>query len=486
MTESKVSPPLIIKFDETINSQKLQENLEGRYQSRYVYITALTANILLIAAGFTLNWAAPVLPMLLSNNTDINPLGRQISTLEVSFLVATPNITGFLGFYIMAKVSDRFGRKATMIFSAIIHAFSFNVIAFIGNIYSYYICLLLIGIGFSGIVVSVSVYNVEISDKHNRDRVSSIVGIGIPMGVLLSFLFGSVTSVKVFSIINAVPAFLFLILGPFIIIESPVYHCLRGRRNEALISLERLRRFACQREIETEYLEILSNVKERGERKNSVIDLFKTKASKRALLLSIFLSTGRQTSGLPLVMTFIGIIFKDTGSSLSGNRIGILLGLEQVISIIPMIYFIKKLDRRYFVLASCLVASFSLFTLSLSLYLEHSDYNFKEYIRWLPPVSALLFMLGYNLGYGPLSLSLSGELFNNNLRSIGVGVGLLMECLCTFVVKFTFPLLIEALGLHFSLAIFTVTGLVNFTVFYRFLPETREKSLREIQKLLEN
>uniref|UniRef100_A0A6P7GFA5 Uncharacterized protein LOC114336570 n=1 Tax=Diabrotica virgifera virgifera TaxID=50390 RepID=A0A6P7GFA5_DIAVI len=280
-------------------------------------------NLLLINVGSGVAWVAPVLPKLLSNDTNINPFGKPISTMEVSIIASCPFIGTAVGFIIMAKISNWIGRKRTMRYSALCLVVMLVILAFARSVYVYILPLIVLGANLSGVFISVSAYNIEISDISNRSKIGSILGTPIPIGMFLAFVLGAYTSVKLYTLLTAISALIHLILEPLIIVESPVYLAFKGKDTEALSALKLLRSSKTEEDIILEYAQMKKSAEDIQNTKYqpSLLDLFKTKASRKAFYLSLVLCIGQQTSGITTLLTFSGLIFNYANATLSTDTI---------------------------------------------------------------------------------------------------------------------------------------------------------------------
>ncbi|XP_072389174.1 facilitated trehalose transporter Tret1-like [Diabrotica undecimpunctata] len=469
-------------------SKTIMKNLAQSWENRKVnwkiYVSTLTANLLLISGGGQAAWTSPTITKLKSNNTEENPLGSPISTMDISMLAAIPQISTLLSYIAMAKLSQAFGRKKLMLYGAVFLLIAHIVIAFARHIYVYYVCLLIIGLGLSSIYISVPIYCGEVADTSNRGVIGCFVGLSAVFGILLIYVFGSFCSIKMLSLICAFPSLAHIIIHMFVI-ESPIYLISKGKKIEAIRALESLRRNRNCREIETEYLSLQKTVESDLKRKNlSIVDLFKARAGVKAFFISITLCIGQQASGISIITAFMGPIFNEAGANMSGDNVGILVGSAQVLTFAVAAYLIEKLGRRFLLLFSSFGCSLFMFSMGISFYLKHINVSFIAEIRWLPVLFVILFIICYGLGLGPIPICIIGELFPHDFRSIGTALVLILDGILIAIINFSFPLLSEAFGTFSCMIAHSVVSLLAFIVLYLLLPETKGKTLNEIQDLL--
>uniref|UniRef100_A0A6P7GL75 Facilitated trehalose transporter Tret1-like n=1 Tax=Diabrotica virgifera virgifera TaxID=50390 RepID=A0A6P7GL75_DIAVI len=449
----------------------------------YVYACCFTANLLLVSLGSCLFWAAPVLPKLLSNDTNVNPFGKPINTMEVSIIAGCQYVgTGF-GFLIMAKVCNWLGRKKTMRYSGLSLVAMLFILAFARSIYVYIIPLLVLGLNLSGIYISVSVYDIEISEVSNRSKIGSMLGISAPTGIFIGYVVGAYTSIQVYTLLIAIPTIINLVLEPLVIVESPVYLASKGRDADALSSLRLLRSTKTNEEVIKEYAQIekTANSFQITTKRPSVLDMFKTKASRKALFLGLLLCIGQQTCGSTILLVFSGLIFNFADSVVSPDTIGIIMGITQLVIYFIVGYLYNIFGARKLMLISSSVCSICMLFSSIFFYLIKIKSPLPENLHWLPILLTILFITGYGMGYGFLPISLTNELFSTDLRSIGFATSMLGESFFVVFIRFSYPFLSENLGDHFGMFIYFLTGLFNFVCFLFWLPDTKDKSFQEIQ-----
>ncbi|XP_050504974.1 facilitated trehalose transporter Tret1-like isoform X1 [Diabrotica virgifera virgifera] len=472
------------KIDNKINIKNFTQTFKNREVNWRIYVSTLTANLLLISGGSMVAWTSPVINRLKSNSTEENPLGSPITTMEISILAAIPQIATLFSFIPMAKLSQAFGRKKLMLYGAVCLLVTQIVISFARNIYMYYVCLLSVGLGLSAISISVPIYCGEVADTSNRGIIGCFLGTSMVFGMLLMYVFGSFLSIKMFTLICAFPTLVHIILHMFVI-ESPIYLISKGKKIEAIRTLESLRGNRSNREIETEYLSLQQSVESDLKRKNlSMLDLFKIRSGVKAFFISITLCIGQQGSGISIIVAFLGPIFNESGANISGDNVGIIVGSAQVITYAVAAYVIEKLGRRSLLLFSSLGCSLFMLSMGISFYLKHINSSFIADIRWLPVLFVILYVICYGFGLGPIPVCIIGELFPHDFRSIGTALVLVFDSILMAIINFSFPLLSEAFGTFSCMIAHSSVSLLAFIVLYLLLPETKGKTLNEIQDLL--
>ncbi|XP_072389167.1 probable metabolite transport protein CsbC [Diabrotica undecimpunctata] len=448
-----------------------------------MYFCVFSADLPLITLGSCLVWGSSAIPKLHSNDTNINPLEKPITAFQTSIIVSAPAFTSTFSLILLAKVSNLLGRKKCLILHSFLFVMCLSAIALSRHIYVYYTFFFVNGLNMSGIYINSVIYNSEVADDRNRAWIGCVVGLCTPTGILLGFIFGSFTSIKVFSFICAIPAFIFLCMSLYIV-ESPMYLVYKNKDNTALQILEKLRNNKSFGEIQTEYDKIKDLTLEYSYKNNKYCQIFTTATSRRALFISLFLCVFQQTTGVSTMLAFAGTIFTEAGASLSADLVGILMGVMQIVLNVTVIFSVNKIGRRRFILLSIIGCSISMFILGIYFYLKSNNNSVPNYIKWLPVICALTFISSYASGMGNITASYISELFSSEFRTTGFAIAAVSDAAFAFSINFAFPLLQERLGIFSCLFIYSTISFIAFLILFAILPETTGKSFNEIQDLL--
>ncbi|XP_028140878.1 probable metabolite transport protein CsbC [Diabrotica virgifera virgifera] len=448
------------------------------------YISLFTASSLLVTNGSVMVWSSPVLPKLYSNDTDINPLSEPMTSLETSILMSLAAFASILGFILMAKLSDAFGRKLSMRVLGLVYGCSLTAIAFASNLYIYYIFFFLNGFVAAGILINVSIYCSEISEDKHRAWMGCVVGLMVPIGNLLGYTFGAIIdSVKYFTLIIALPAFLHVVFS-FFIAESPTYLVGKRRKSEALDALKHLRKYSTvvSAELEYESIEIFNSGDTTD--KNTIVGLFSSPGLKKGLFLGFTLFATQQLTGVPTMLAYLGSIFNEAGSTLSSDVVGIIFGAAQITVTLLATFIVNRFGRRPLLLWSSFGCALSLLFLTFYFYAQKIELSFVKDIRWVPIAFIITFITSFGLGLGPIPMVMIGELFRNEQRALGVATITISQCVMTVIINFAYPLLKDAYGIYLCMGIYCLATSICSVLLFCYLPETRGKSLAEIQEIL--
>ncbi|CAG9859269.1 unnamed protein product [Phyllotreta striolata] len=443
-----------------------------------LYFSAFTANILLFNVGVNTVWFSPMLPKLLSNDTNINPLGRPIQTSDISILATIGPIFGVIGLLPAAGLADLIGRKSVLLLIAFISACNALMTSFAYNVYFYYVKGVLAGLCISASLVIVPVYMNEIAEDRNRGKLGGFMGMAIPTGVLMGYVVGPITSARTFPLFYMAPSIIHLILSLFTV-ESPTYLALKQRQADCARVLGKLRNTTDAKKIETECnkIEFFIATSIRRQRR-SFLDVFRHQTARRAFSMCMVASSVQQLSGIFVILAFMSSIFSKSGR-VSGDTFGIITGVIQLCTFFVSSVLVDKIGRRPLLLTSSLVCSLALFVMGYYINLQNSDD-----MVWLAILGIVLFVVGYGIGLGPIPITLCGELFPDDLRAMGCGIVLVADNSAICFIMFCFPLASAYFGVQYCMWFFSLSCLIGLVGIYLVVPETKGKSFNEIQAIL--
>lgn len=452
--------------------------------SWFTYLYSWAAGLLVTSFGLSIGWSSPVLSKLHSNDTNINPLGAEISTIQTSLIVSLPLVGTAAAYLVWAKIADTLGRAIALRLVAIILVFSLATTAFTTNIYLLYLTLTVTGASASGALLCVSLYNSEIAEENDRGKLGCLMAMQVPLGLLIAFIFGSICSVRVFTLICAVPPILHLIFTYFLP-ESPVYLVSKNRIPEAIIALQKLRRTKTDEDIEEDVKKIKDVIRNTATaKKRNILDIFRNRATKKGFFLSLEVFLIEQLSGISIILSYVSVIFNAAGTSLSGDNVGIIVGLVKMATFLVAINFIDKYGRRILLLTSSMCCIFPMLFLGIYFYLKSVNSPVIDNVHWVAILSVILYVIVYAMGLGNVPMAFVGEIFPDDLRAQGIACALIFDELFVSVITFSFPLLSECIGIYWCFFICSISSLVGFVCLYLTIPETKGKTFAEIQKIL--
>jgi sugar porter (SP) family MFS transporter len=382
------------------------------------------------------------------------------------------------GAILCGKPSYLFGRKKMLLFTAIVFLLSTLGCAMANNFTTFIIFRILAGVSVGSASMLTPMYISEISPPAWRGRMVSFNQLATFTGQAIAFVsnnflytIGGTDNWRYMLGIMVIPSGLFLIFLLFIP-ESPRWLVIMNRTDEAIKVLTKVNG---SEKAKTQLEDIIFSVKHLALGKFS--ELFKGKMFK-IMLIGIMLAVFQQVTGINVIMYYAPSIFKSTGM---GNESALfttmIMGLVNLTFTIVSILLIERLGRKLLMIIGSSGMGLFLFAISAAYFTE----NFTGYL-------ALVFIMGYlaffALSLGPIVWVLIGEIFPNRLRSHATSLAVFCLWGANFVVSFSFPILLKWLQGGFTFLIYSVMCVLCLIFVFKYLTETKGKSLEQIEKEL--
>jgi len=388
-------------------------------------------------------------------------------------------------------VADKLGRKIPLIISAILFTIASVGTGAINSLSLFVFYRLIGGIGI-GVASTLSpVYIAEISPTAYRGRLVSINQLTIVVGILGAQIINyfiaepvsvNATSTVLFNSWNcqegwrwmfwacAVPAGLFFLLM-FFLPESPRFLVSVGRIQEAETILNKIGNEAyAQEELST----IKATIEQDEALAKEAVGIRNPKLLP-ILLIGIVLAIFQQWCGINIIFNYADDIFKSAGYSVGEMLFNIVItGTVNFVFTILAMFTVDKWGRRKLML----LGSMGLFIVYLLL---GASYYF--HITGLPILMLVIIAIAiYAMSLAPITWVVLSEIFPNKIRGTAMAISTFALWVSCFALTFTFPILNTTLGAY---GIFWLYGLICLMAFFFIrakLPETKNKSLEEIEK----
>lgn len=172
---------------------------------------------------------------------------------------------------------------------------------------------------------------------------------------------------------------------------------------------------------------------------------------------------------------------QDANTGIDENLSTIVVGIMQVIATFISVMVVDKLGRRLLLLASSSVMAISTIAMGVYFYLKDADAESVTTLGWLPVSSLCVFIIMFSIGFGPVPWLMMGELFASDIKGVAGSIAGTTNWVLAFIVTKTFVNLKDALGSGQTFWLFAGITVVGFIFVFVFVPETKGKSLNEIQ-----
>lgn len=439
----------------------------------------------LFAAGFGTVWTSPVVAKLQSNGTDIYLLSYSITSYDISLIIAFFSLGNLVILPIAGKLADDIGTKNFLTLIMMLNVVFLVGLAYARNIMWILIARFVTGMCCGGSLLVVPIFLTEITDDHNRGKFGCLMGIFMPLGQLYAYVMGFFFSVKYFTLSCAFPMIVGTMLFLFFITETPVKLLFKGDRKGAARSLAQYKGHLRPHEIEKNLQLMECTIEKTTNGKNvSLISSLSHPTTRRGLLISFGVLATQTGSGVAVLMSFMGPIFEEAQTGLSGNMTAILVGFISIIFFFFVSHIIEKLGRKLLLLLSSISCSISLCVLGIYFFMKEHHFYVYQNISWLPVFSIMFFIIGYSLGLGPIPMITLSELFAIDVRAQAISTITFFVTILGSVILTAAPILINHIGHSGCMWIFSVNCLLGAVFIHWKVPETKGKSIQEIHEIL--
>lgn len=435
-----------------------------------------------LAAGSMLGWSSPVVFKLTEGNDTTYDFS--VSSTEGDWISSIINLGAAAVCFPIGLVMDAIGRKKTMLCLVLPFTLGWLLITFGTSVGMLIAGRFITGVAGGAFCVTAPAYTSEIAQDSIRGTLGSYFQLMITIGILFSYLVGSYTSIFVFNILCTFIPILFGIIF-FFMPESPNYLVVKGQNDEARESLLKLRGKFYDVDYE------LDNLKQKAEEaKNNPVSFASAitkKTAIKALIICYALMVFQQLSGINAVIFNSSKIFSDAGAAMDAAVSTIIIGIIQVIATFVSSLVVDKLGRRILLLLSALIMCICSTALGVFFFLQDThgeDSSIVKAISWLPLLSLSLFIVAFSLGFGPIPWMMAGELCLIDIKAFVGSTAGTLNWLLSFTVTSTFNSLNLAIGSGQVFWLFAGIMLIAFVFIFFIVPETKGKSVDEIQIIL--
>ncbi|CAH0550122.1 unnamed protein product [Brassicogethes aeneus] len=437
-----------------------------------IFISSLAS----LCCGLAFSWFSPSLPVIISDKENYD-----ITEDQASYFTVLPPATMMLSVPLFSSLNDRIGRKKVIMIMGVIQIVAWSLVSVANNVYVFYLSRCVNGLGDGCLFTALPMYIGEVSNPKVRGRWGNILTFNIYFGQCLINIIGSNFSIVHTAYIVLVVPIVFLVIFYFFP-ESPYYLVMKGKEEEAKAALKWLTR---KDNIEEDFLQLKYDVARQMSETGTWCDLFKNIAYRKALYAGLFLRISQQLGGISVFAIYTQFIFAKAGTNMSPSNASIIFtGLICILNFIAG-FTIDKFGRRPAYMVSSFFSGVVLFLLSCYFYID--DYQIEidlSSFKWVPLAGMMVFVFTYSFGLGVVPTLMLGELFSASIKSKGLCFLTIIFGVLVGSLTKLFHILESNYGLFCPFLLFSLSSLIGTILTVYFVPETKGKTLEEIQQAL--
>jgi MFS transporter, SP family, arabinose:H+ symporter len=399
-----------------------------------------------------------------------------LSNLQTEIAASSLLLGCLLGAAGASMIGDRYGRRKSLIASALLFALSSVGAALANTVTLFSVARLLGGLAIGLASVLTPVYIAEISPSRNRGTLVSLNQLAIVVGILSAYLVNwqiarlGASSWRWMLAVAAIPSLAFL-FGLLLIPESPRWLVTRGRHDEGERVLSRI----FGEEAAKEQIEAIEQVVAGEE--GSWLEVLSPNMRKR-LTVGMLLALFSQITGINTVLYYGSIIFSEhfPGQSTSMALIAnVIIGTVNFLLTIVAMVLLDRWGRR----AILMIASGGM---GIALTFLVVVLNVPGISPLLMLACTLLYVAFFALGMGPGPWLIISEIFPTKVRGRAASIATSTLWSGTLLVTLTFLSLVKVLNLWGTFAIYGALSFVCLIFVWKMVPETKGRTLEQIQQ----
>ncbi len=398
----------------------------------------------------------------------------QLSIADQGMVVSIILLGGLAGALLAGPIADRVGRRPTIGLSASMFVFG-TLFIVLSN--SYEMILLgrfINGIGIGVISLSGPLFLAEISPPRHRGSFVSLFQLAIAIGILFSFAtdyyFASSSNWRWMFGVGIFPA-LFLMLALFFLPETPPWLLKSGLEERAIKTLMRLRKDTLWKS-QIEAMKSSASTHKHGGWKVLLTPRLRT-----ILIIGLILSACQQVTGINTVIYYAPTIFEAAGYQSANSAIvaTLLIGTVNTLMTLVSFWLLAKFGRRILLLVGMFGMGISLIFLSAAFLIK------TQLIAGISLFSIMAYVSFFAFSLGPITWVILSEIFPLKVRSLAMSIAIGVNWISNYLVSLTFLHLINFMGTAGTFFFYALICGVSFWFVYRFIPETKDKTLEEIE-----
>ncbi len=413
-----------------------------------------------------------------------------VSTRLTEVITSWVTLGALVGALVAGTLADRIGRRAAVTVAAVLFVAGALIEAAAPSPAVLVVGRLVVGFGVGVASVAAPLYAAEMAPTRVRGRFVSWYQFGITFGIFLAYLVDQLLSSgdrwRLMLGVSAVPALL-LVLLILPSSDTPRWYLTKGRREDAVRAVERIRPddpTAGMAEIEASIAEDVPQA--------SWGQVF-SRRWRTPLLLGVGLAVFQQVTGINAIIYYANKIFAAAGFESVADQTAATtwaIGAVNVVATLIAVAFVDRLGRRPLLLAGLVGMGLSLTAVGFA-FRSLADIPEDPVTQTarvsnsgvIALVGLVVYIASFAFSLGPVVWTVINEIFPRDIRGRGVSVATAFNWGSAWLVSQFFLSLTDAIGQAATFWLFAALCLVAFVWIWRFVPETRGRSLEEIEAM---
>ncbi|XP_051524182.1 solute carrier family 2, facilitated glucose transporter member 6-like [Myxocyprinus asiaticus] len=466
----------------------IHNNTPAKIRSGRLFFAVFSAVLGNFNFGFALVFPSPVIPQLKKGNDP----RLQMDIHQISWFGSIFTLGAALGGLGAMLLNDRVGRKLSIMLSGVPSVAGLLVMGAAQNFWMLLWGRFLTGLAGGMTAASIPIYVSEISHPSVRGALGSCPQITAVFGSLALYALGLVLPWRWLAVAGEISVVIMMILLCFMP-TSPRYLIMKGNKTKAVKSLEWLRG------TNSDYLTEFNKIERSINSQHAQLSDLRTPLYYKPILISVFMRFLQQMTGITPILVYLEPIFHMTAISLEPKYDAALVGVVRLISVAIAASLMDKAGRKALLFTSGFLMYLAMLTMTMythktSCYqgnltltqgmsgtYEASMGPAFDPVTLIPLISTMVIIFGYAMGWGPITWLLMSEILPLGARGVASGLCVGVSWITAFVLTQLFMHVVDAYGLFVPFLFFCVISVVNIIFTAKCVPETKGRTLEEIE-----
>jgi sugar porter (SP) family MFS transporter len=411
------------------------------------------------------------------------------STLVIEIITSWVTLGAMAGALVAGTLTEHYGRRMSILLAAAVFVVGALLEALAPDTFVLVIGRLVLGAGVGVASVAAPLYGAENAPAHVRGRFVSLYQMAITIGIFLAYfadyLLVNGNAWRIMLGISAIPAVL-LLVAVWPLGDSARWYLKMGRRKEAEAVLKKVNPAGDASAEATQLEEAIESDAQATWREVFARDW------RKPLSVAALLAVLQQLTGINAIIYYADTIFAAAGfNNPTSQSLATLwaVGAVNVVATLVAVLWVDRFGRKPLLLigsagmcAGLLVVAGAFFELQKVTSSEQATHGVAS-AGILALIGLVIFIASFAFSLGPVVWTVINEVFPSHVRGRGVAVATAINWFAAWVVAQTFLTLVNAISTEGTFLLFAGFCVVTFVYVRWFLPETKGKTLEQVQKM---
>ncbi|XP_031848104.2 trehalose transporter 1-like protein isoform X2 [Nomia melanderi] len=460
------------KMELDIDEMKRREKKGVTYQ----VVMSLCANLSVLGPSMAFGYSAVALGPLMAPTSDV-----KVNSVQANW-IATATALGIPLGCMLSSYTMRRGRKLSLLITSVLSILGWLIIYFSRTYEQILVGRIISGIATGSASVPATVYSAEVASPAWRSTMVTWTSVAIAIGILIVYIFGYLfkDNWRLVALMCALFPVVSAAVTLAVVPETPIWLRDRGRLDEALETLKRFRGIPKNASPSPDLEEELRQ-RPQKKKQNLMKHLLKRNAVMPFLIMLAYFFF-QQFSGIFVVVYYAVNIVRSAGITIDPYLGAVLIGFTRLIGSLLMAGASGRFGRRIPSIVSGSGMTIFMAILSVYLILEDRGYVINDG-GIVPVICVLSYIFASTLGFLVVPFAMVGEIYPTKVKEVLTGLTSCIGYIFSLITVKIYPDMASSMGRHGVFIFFTVMSLAGTLFVQFFLPETKGKTLTEIEEM---